>query len=323
VLASRRKQMAAPSVANSRCSPSPGRFESAAASLCDEPSLGSPPDRARGLQRPAACQHRAADAMLIVEQNAEIALGIAKPRLPARAEKWCPREPPNHCARATLSAARTWATRSPGAGLLERLFDGISNGAIYAALALALVMVFRGREPSTSPRVRWRCSPLTSPGGSPQEHTCGAVPAHRHNCWLHSRGVTERVLVRRSRNAACSPRSSCSSALLALNSLDGILWETRTTRCRACSELASTRSSAWTARGCTGPTSASGSSSPSWSVRCSSCSTASPRTAHASHRVEPRVGCAGGIPTGRILLLAGHLGGDRGRGRGALHAAQS
>jgi len=36
------------------------------------------------------------------------------------------------------------ATRSPVQVFLERLFDGISNGAIYAALALALVMVFRG-----------------------------------------------------------------------------------------------------------------------------------------------------------------------------------
>jgi len=37
--------------------------------------------------------------------------------------------------------------------------------------------------------------------------------AHRHNCWLHSRGGDRAGLVRRSRNAACSPRSSCSSAL--------------------------------------------------------------------------------------------------------------
>jgi len=148
VLASRRKQMAGTlsggeqqMLAVARALMSRPRLL-----LCDEPSLGLAPLIVREvfnvLQRVNTEQQMA---MLIVEQNAEIALGIA-----SRAYLLEAGEVVSEGTAESLREKRRCPPRVPGLlgapvqVFLERLFDGISNGAIYAALALALVMVFRG-----------------------------------------------------------------------------------------------------------------------------------------------------------------------------------
>jgi len=108
---------------------------------------------------------------------------------------------------------------------LERLFDGISNGRSMPPSPSRWSWCSVGREPSTSPRVRWRCSPLTSPGGSPPRTYlwCCACSSPQ---LLASLSGGDRAGPRAAdretqpaRHAHRAPR-----LFLALNSLDGILW---------------------------------------------------------------------------------------------------
>jgi len=65
--------------------------------------------------------------------------------------------------------------------------------------------------------------------------------------------VTERVLVRPiEKRSLLATLIVLLGLFLASTRSTASCGETRTTRCRACSRMASTRSSAWTARGCTG-----------------------------------------------------------------------
>jgi branched-chain amino acid transport system permease protein len=109
---------------------------------------------------------------------------------------------------------------------LERLFDGISNGAIYAALALALVMVFRGTGTINFAQgemalfttyIAWGLTTKNIPVvlclliATIAGFTLGAV--------------TERVLVRPiEKRSLLATLIVLLGLFLALNSLDGILW---------------------------------------------------------------------------------------------------
>ena len=109
---------------------------------------------------------------------------------------------------------------------LERLFDGISNGAIYAALALALVMVFRGTGTINFAQGEMALFTTYIAWGL----TTKNVPIIL--CLLIATGagfvlgaVTERVLIRPiERKSLLATLIVLLGLFLALNSLDGILW---------------------------------------------------------------------------------------------------
>jgi branched-chain amino acid transport system permease protein len=109
---------------------------------------------------------------------------------------------------------------------LEYLFDGISNGAIYAALALALVMVFRGTGTINFAQGEMALFTTYIAWGL----TTKNVPIIL--CLLIATGagfvlgaVTERVLIRPiERKSLLATLIVLLGLFLALNSLDGILW---------------------------------------------------------------------------------------------------
>ena len=109
---------------------------------------------------------------------------------------------------------------------LEYLFDGISNGAIYAALALALVMVFRGAGTINFAQGEMALFTTYIAWGL----TTKNVPIIL--CLLIATGagfvlgaVTERVLIRPiERKSLLATLIVLLGLFLALNSLDGILW---------------------------------------------------------------------------------------------------
>ncbi len=109
---------------------------------------------------------------------------------------------------------------------LEYLFDGISNGAIYAALALALVMVFRGTGTINFAQGEMALFTTYIAWGL----TTKNVPVIL--CLLIATvagfvlgAVTERVLIRPiERKSLLATLIVLLGLFLALNSLDGILW---------------------------------------------------------------------------------------------------
>ena len=112
--------------------------------LLDEPSLGLAPIIAQELFRTLGELNREHGiTMLVVEQNAGLALDIA-----ARGyvlETGSDRDVRDRRASSpatTTSAARTWGSERMEL-FLTQLLNGIGNGAIYASLALALVLIFR------------------------------------------------------------------------------------------------------------------------------------------------------------------------------------
>src|SRR5262249_34340974 len=66
-------------------------------------------------------------------------------RMPAcwRRVEWLPRRRPRRCSKMTPSAERIWGIESvPVETFLQQVVFGLANGAIYAAVALALVMTY-------------------------------------------------------------------------------------------------------------------------------------------------------------------------------------
>lgn len=109
---------------------------------------------------------------------------------------------------------------------LEYLFAGISNGAIYAALALALVMVFRGTGTINFAQGEMALFTTYIAWGLTTKHVPVIV------CLLIATvagfvlgAVTERVLIRPiERKSLLATLIVLLGLFLALNSLDGILW---------------------------------------------------------------------------------------------------
>ena len=109
---------------------------------------------------------------------------------------------------------------------LEYLFDGISNGAIFAALALALVMVFRGTGTINFAQGEMALFTTYIAWGL----TTKNVPVVLCLLIATAAGfvlgaVTERVLIRPiERRGLLATLIVLLGLFLALNSLDGILW---------------------------------------------------------------------------------------------------
>ena len=112
--------------------------------LLDEPSLGLAPLVTRDVfERIALINTELGTTVLVVEQNANLALDIAAPGVRAGDRR---HRGVRHRRRAPVQ--RRGAPRLPG-GLtdvqlfIQRVFDGLQAGAIYAILALAIVIIFR------------------------------------------------------------------------------------------------------------------------------------------------------------------------------------
>ena len=83
--------------------------------------------------------------MLVVEQNASIALRRRRPRVRARGRA---RRARGHERRAQAHEGvrgRTWGTRWH-ASSSQQVVSGLATGAIYASLALALVLIYRATD---------------------------------------------------------------------------------------------------------------------------------------------------------------------------------
>ena len=141
--------------------------------LLDEPSLGLAPLIVREIFRIVReLNEKEGLTVLVVEQNAKIALDARRARVRARGRAKVAVErgrAPELRAATSPCGRATWGTDdagspSPSASSGSRSSPASPRARIYAALALALVLIHRRRASSTSRRARWRCSRRTSPG---------------------------------------------------------------------------------------------------------------------------------------------------------------
>ncbi len=80
--------------------------------------------------------------MLLVEQNARSALSIADRGIVLNLGRWSPTRPPAELAADDAFATPTWGSERM-TKFIDLTLNGVSTGAVYAAVALALVLIWR------------------------------------------------------------------------------------------------------------------------------------------------------------------------------------